>query len=408
VADADPLQAIEDTVRDEKFDEIILSAPSKRSGWMTPNLPRKIQTAVGLDATYVPGERESAVRETALMRTPLLGRLPERKLRAVAKYSMIHSYREGTTIVEEDAENSDLYVILDGRVSVTIGGKAVDHLSVGEFFGEISLLSSGWATATVTAEAPTRCLSLSGNDLRAAMAKDAKLAEMIVEAAGARMLEIRRSLRDAMQGLVLEGELLEWLSESVHVQYCADQLAKGMTWGEPTDEYLRGHESLAAYAGRKRDPKRTAPNLIAYENLSEQVKEQSRDLVREIPKKLAAAGYVMGRLAAGESPSAPSEEEIESLAEREHDRWVRLKLAQGWSFAPARDEGARAHPSLVPWRELKKEERQGRYGLEGASRLGPGVLSEEEKDKDRALMRNIGSILAQAGFTAAKVERSVN
>jgi hypothetical protein len=320
---------------------------------------------------------------------------------------MIHSYREGTTIVEEGSEDSDLYVILDGRVSVTAAGKTVDRLSVGEIFGEIALLSTGQRTASITAEAPTRCLRLSGKDLRAAMSKEAKLSAMILEAAGARMQEIRRNLQDAIQGLVLDGELLERLSEAVHVQYCADELAKGLTWGGASDEYLRGNEALAAYAGRKRDPKRTAPNLVAYEDLSEDVKEQNRDLVREIPKKLAAAGYVMRRLAAGESSSELSEEEIELFAEREHDRWVRLKLAQGWSFASARKEKARQHPGLVPWRELKKEDRQSRYGLDGASRLGPGVLPEDEKQKDRALVRRIGTILAQAGFTAAKVGRSV-
>lgn len=116
----------------------------------------------------------------------------------------------------------------------------------------------------------------------------------------------------------------------------------------------------------------------------------------------------MRRLAVGESASELSEEEIESLAEREHDRWVRLKLAQDWSFASARNEEARQHPGLVAWRELKTDERQSRYGLDGASRVGPGVLPEEEKQKDRALVRRIGSILAQAGFAAAKVGRSVD
>jgi CRP-like cAMP-binding protein len=379
VADADPFQAIQDTLRKEKFDEVVLSAPSKRSGWLKPNLPGKIQAAFGLRVSYVPGEREGAVRETALMRTPLLAGLPNRQLRSLAKRTMVEGFRPGTTIVEEGSDESDLYVILDGRVRVTVAGRTVEYLSVGELFGEISLLAPGPRMAAVIAESPARCLILSGRDLRAAMASDARLAAKMLEAAGGRLRDISRNFRDAMLSLVLEGDLLEQLSEAAHETYRADELAKG----------------------------KSGSNLVPYEDLPEEIKEQNRDLVREIPKKLAVAGYVLRTLAAGESPVDLSTEEVELLAEREHDRWVRLKLAQGWSFASSRDDDARRHPSLVPWRELTQEERQRRYGMEGESRVGPGALSEEEKDKDRVLMRRIGSLLAGIGYSAAKVGRPV-
>jgi CRP-like cAMP-binding protein len=407
VADADPFLAIQDTLREERFDEVILSTPSKRSGWMKPDLPRKVRDAFGLPVTYVAGEREDAVREAALMRAPLFAGLRERHMRALAKLTMVESYRPGTTIVEEGTTGSDLYVILDGRVKVVVGGRTVEYMSVGEVFGEISLLAPGPRVASVIAEAPTRCLRLSGRDFRRAMAGDAKLTANVLEAAGDRLRDVSRNVRDAMSGLALEGELLEQLAEAAHVEYSADELAKGSAWGEPTDEYLLRHEPLAPYAGGRRDSARTGPNLVAYEKLSEHVKEQNRDLVREIPKKLAAAGYVMQQLAAGESPTQFAEDEIELLAEREHDRWVRLKLAQGWSHAPSRDEEGHRHPDLVPWRELQPEERQRRYGMEGASRVGPGALPEEVKQKDRALIRSIGSILARMGYRAAKVGGAV-
>lgn len=410
VGDADAFLAIEDTLREEKeekFDEIILSAPSKRSGWMRPDLPGTLEDAFGIPVVYVPGERESAVRETALMRTSLFGVLPKRHLRSLAKLTMVHSFREGTTIIEEGSFESDLYVILDGRVKVNVRDRTVQRLSVGEIFGETSLLAPGPRTASVIADGPTRCLRLSGEDVRDAMARDPELTANVLEAAGARLREMSRSLRDAMMGVLLEGDVLEQLAEAAHVEYCAGELGKGSAWGDPTDEYLLEHEVLAPYAGRKRARARTGPNLVAFGNLSEDVKEQNRDFVREIPRKLAAAGYVMRPLGAGESPATLSEDEIELLAEAEHDRWVRLKLAQGWSFASRRNEDARRHPDLVPWRELTFEERQLRYGLDGASRLGPGVLPDPEKEKDRATIHRIGSILAQIGHTAAKVGRPV-
>ena len=405
VADADPFLAIQDAVREEKFDEVILSAPSKRSGWMKPDLPRKVQSSFGVPVAYVQGEREQAVRETALARSQLFGRLPKHDLRVWAKRTMVESYREGTAIVEEGARDYDLFVILDGRVKVIMADRVVEHLSVGEIFGEVSLLDPGPRAAAVIAEAPTRCLRLPGTDFRSAMARDPKLAVRVLEAAGSRLRELTRNFGDALRSIALEGDLLERLAEAAHVEYCAEELSKGSAWRD-TDDYLLGHARLAPYA-RKKARGKAGPNLVAYDKLSEQVKEQNRDLVREIPKKLASAGYVMRQLGPGASVGAFSEPEIEFLAEREHDRWARLKLAQGWSHGASQDEAARRHPDLVPWRRLSSEDRQSRFGLDGASRIGPGALPEKEKEKDRALMRKIGSILAQVGYTAVKVDRGI-
>lgn len=404
VADPDPYLAVEDTIRGQRFDEVILSAPSKRSGWMKPDLPKKMEGAFRLPVVYVAGEREEEVRVTALMRTKILGGLSGRHLRAFAKATMVESFRPGATIVEEGSVGSDLYMIIDGRVKVLMGGRAVDRLSVGEAFGEASVLASGSRTTSVVAESPTRCLRLPGKELLAAMAGDPEVAARVLEATGIRLRELSRGFRDIMSSLALDADLLERLAEEIHVEYCAEELAKGSKWGEPADDYLLRHESLASYAGRGGDGGKAMPNLVAYENLPEQVKEQNRDLVREIPKRLAAAAYVMRPLAPGEVPTKFSDQEIEVLAEREHDRWVRLKLAQGWSFASARDDNARHHPSLVPWGDLSPEERQSRFGMDGASKIGAGALSEEEKDKDRALTRTFGAILGRVGYTAVKLE----
>jgi hypothetical protein len=160
--------------------------------------------------------------------------------------------------------------------------------------------------------------------------------------------------------------------------------------------------------GKKRDPARTSPALVAYENLAEEMKEQNRDLVQDIPNKLAAAGYVLTRSDGEGSPEGLSEEEVELLAEQEHERWVILKLAQGWSFGATRDDAARSHPDIVPWRDVGPEERQQRYGMDGASRVGPGTLAEEEKEKDRALVRKIGTIVTATGYSITKVEPPVD
>lgn len=409
VGDADPYMAIEDALREDRYDEIILSSSSpKTSGWFRPELEKRVRKSFDLPVTYIAGEPDDAVRETALMRSPLFSGLPKRHLRTVAKLSMIQSYREGTPIVEENSAGSDVYAILDGRVKVVREGHTLAHLSPGDVFGEISLLAPGPRTDALIAQGPTRCLRLSGQDFRAATERDPELAVRFLEAAGMRLRQLSRNFDDLVMSLNMEGEVLERFAEAAHVAYCADELEKGMSWGEPTDDYLHRHETLTPYAGKTRDPGRTNPSLVAYENLPEEIKEQNRDLVQDIPNKLAAAGYVLHREEGKGQPQAFSKEEVDLLAEQEHERWVLLKLAQGWSYAPTRDDDARRHPDMVPWRELGPEERQQHYGMDGASRVGPGTLPEDVKEKDLGLVRKIGSILSASGYTVTKVASSID
>jgi CRP-like cAMP-binding protein len=404
VGDADPFLAIQDALREEGYNEIILSSSSESSGWFRPDLEERVRTTFDLPVTYLSGEPEDAVRETALMRSPLFSELPNRHLRALAKLSTIQNYREGTSIVQENSAGSDVYAILDGRVRVVRDGHTLAHLSPGDVFGEISLLAPGPRTDALIAEGPTRCLQLSGQDFRDATERDPELALKFLEAAGARLKQLSRNFQDLVMSLNLEGDALEELAEAAHVVYAAEELAKGVSWSDPSDEYLERHESLRPYAGGKRDPGRTSPTLVAFENLPEEIKEQNRDLVQDIPNKLAAAGFVLRRAEGEERSEGFSEEEVELLAEQEHERWVILKLAQGWSFAPIREDDARQHPDVVPWRDMGPEERQQRYGMDGASRVGPGTLAEPEKEKDRALVRRIGTILTATGYDITKVQ----
>jgi hypothetical protein len=48
----------------------------------------------------------------------------------------------------------------------------------------------------------------------------------------------------------------------------------------------------------------------------------------------------------------------EQLAENAHDNWAKLRMAQGWTWGPARDDKAKEHPCLVPYAELPDSEKQ--------------------------------------------------
>jgi hypothetical protein len=44
--------------------------------------------------------------------------------------------------------------------------------------------------------------------------------------------------------------------------------------------------------------------------------------------------------------------------EQSHQSWMNKKIADGWTFGPVKDEVAKTHPCMVPYRELSIEQRR--------------------------------------------------
>ncbi len=139
-----------------------------------------------------------------------------------------------------------------------------------------------------------------------------------------------------------------------------------------------------------------------YQALPEEAKEQNRDFVRHIAPKLASIGYQMVPARSDDPPFGFPGQHLDFLAEVEHERWLALKLEQGYRYGPERDEAQRINPNMIPWHALSDEEKRRRYG-DRADRVGPGPMTEEQKDWDRDLIRAIPNVLATAGYTLVHV-----
>jgi hypothetical protein len=169
----------------------------------------------------------------------------------------------------------------------------------------------------------------------------------------------------------LEGELLEKLAEAAHAVYASDLKALGRT---------------APYAA------------MSYAELPEEIKQQNRDLLRDIPSKLARIGCIMCPAHSNEPPFTFPGDALDTLSEAEHERYVQAKVEAGWRWGPETDAKAKLHKSLLPWRQQSDEERARRYSPTIAAAMGSEELPEEEKEKDRSMVRGIPSILARAGY----------
>jgi hypothetical protein len=122
--------------------------------------------------------------------------------------------------------------------------------------------------------------------------------------------------------------------------------------------------------------------VIPWEDLRADQRRQAISQARDIPDKLAVAGW---RIAAAGSPVQEDcrfrfdPDDIETLARREHERWQCTQRARGFESGP-RNEPARQHPNLAPW----------------------GTLEEPTKEKDRHAVEQIPELLEEVGLVAMR------
>jgi len=97
-------------------------------------------------------------------RIPLFSSLaPDRLVRLIERVALREA-PAGEAIVRQGDRGGSLFVIVRGRVEVTLEGppaRALAHLTDGAFFGELALITDFPRSATVTAEEPTELLEIS-------------------------------------------------------------------------------------------------------------------------------------------------------------------------------------------------------------------------------------------------------
>ena len=187
------------------------------------------------------------------------------------------------------------------------------------------------------------------------------------------------------QSLVEEMDGLENLAQALHGNYCEKLTSRGYQYGKPSNEANKISDSL-----------------LPYDQLPEGLKGQNIDSAHKLPAKLAEVGYAILPAREGTPPVEFPPEVLERLAELEHDRWLRMKLRDGWRFGALRVNEQKIHPAILPWRDITPEECAKLYP-EGPDRVGLTALPESEKEKDRDQFIGLSSMLGRYGCTVVKL-----
>jgi len=87
---------------------------------------------------------------------------------------------KGTIFFAENQNSDRMYLLEDGEVSVTRGGKAIDVVKAGEIFGEMAAISQLPRSATAAARTACRVVSLDAKKFQRAIQKMPEFALMLM------------------------------------------------------------------------------------------------------------------------------------------------------------------------------------------------------------------------------------
>ncbi len=97
---------------------------------------------------------------------PIIKEFPDDLIKKILKYFKRQIYEKNDVIIFEGEANQDLYLILDGKVSVFKNKKKISEVEKGDIFGEISLFLDEPRSATCIAEEKTVVLKIKGEKIK--------------------------------------------------------------------------------------------------------------------------------------------------------------------------------------------------------------------------------------------------
>ena len=130
----------------------------------------------------------------ALGQVPLFSGCSRKELEFLVTRTDEVNVPAGQTLIKQGSPGDTFYLLLDGEASVQVDGHDRPPLHAGSFFGEISMLDRGPATATVVTTTPAQLMVMSHAQFRDAIKGNDQLLSLVMSAMAERLR------RDSLQG----------------------------------------------------------------------------------------------------------------------------------------------------------------------------------------------------------------
>jgi CRP-like cAMP-binding protein len=126
-------------------------------------------------------------KTTALARVPLFVHCTGKDLEFIASRTDEVDVPAGRLLVRQGDPGHTFFVLLEGEADVEVDGVQRSALQPGDFFGEISMLDRGPATATVVTRTPARLMVMSHAQFRDAVKGSDDLLSRVMAVMGERL-----------------------------------------------------------------------------------------------------------------------------------------------------------------------------------------------------------------------------
>jgi len=123
----------------------------------------------------------------SLSQVPLFARCTKKELDFLASRTDEVDVPAGRQLTSQGEPGDTFYVMLDGEAHVDVDARFRRTLKVGDFFGEISMLDRGPATATVVTTSAARLMVMSHAQFRDAIKANDILLGHVMAAMGERL-----------------------------------------------------------------------------------------------------------------------------------------------------------------------------------------------------------------------------
>ncbi len=145
------------------------------------------------------------------------------------------------------------------------------------------------------------------------------------------------------------------------------------------------HAAYYAEAEARGEAPESNPSMRSWDQLTEDLRDANRAQVADIPNKLAFLGYELTtRHGVSALDIKITDEQVEQMSMREHERWLAERKRNGWTYGPKRDNARKRHPLMIPWEDLK----------------------ESDKQKDRDTIRNFPQLVEKADFRVRRLDET--
>jgi len=185
--------SLDDEARDEVLSEIYYAL--RRANLEIPYPIRVEYQRESVPVALVPAER----RREEIARVDIFSPLSAEAKVRLADASSERLFGSGQTIVWEGQAGESMFVVVSGRVRVTLGNRANEVATIGPggYFGEMSLLTGDPRTATVSAIDDCLLLEITADDFRTIVLADPLVVERIGLAVAESGMGLERSRNEA-------------------------------------------------------------------------------------------------------------------------------------------------------------------------------------------------------------------